>query len=201
MRRKLAVALAVILISLSVISHLLHSSALLSAIATNPDGSSCRPPCAFGIELGKTTLRDGLTLIKAHPYTRQNFDRADATWDSKSPQFKGVSPDFDLAFRADTNTITTVSIGKLVPPWMLLRRASTAPSNEMPTLSQMISSFGSPSTLYVHFPCESAVPTSVVVSFYYPESHLQFFIQYATLNEAIKPEDRPYQIVIWAYSR
>jgi hypothetical protein len=42
---------------------------ILTKVFTNADGTPCNMPCAFGIEVGKTSFDDAILLLGQHPLT------------------------------------------------------------------------------------------------------------------------------------
>jgi hypothetical protein len=48
----------------------MHPTAL-AALFTNPDGTSCKLPCLFGIRPGETNVANALAMLDAHPLARE----------------------------------------------------------------------------------------------------------------------------------
>src|SRR5215475_5258600 len=68
-----------------------------NALFTNPDGTSCQIPCLFGVRPDAMTVDQALTVLAAHPLTRQMRMQKDA-----------ATPNIDIASATGREVLITI---------------------------------------------------------------------------------------------
>jgi hypothetical protein len=166
------------------------SSDLLNSVFTQPDGSPCNNACMFGLHRGETKLADISTVLRSHPYIMKHFSSSDFSKPySWGEWIQATTRDLGFQFWIIDSIYYggAVWTGNQPDPWL-----ERKPSQEMPTLAQIIHTFGIPEYVgLLKGPGFGQWGKAYYdVELAYPQKTLSFSFIYspdATLN----PHDRP----------